>query len=125
MNKKLQILTVDRKNGDGYWIAGIFQSDEEISKYIDLYLFDDDEFEVEEVDFPREIKSLENGEYAYQVLVVNDDAFVIEKILVPEEFTGFRIENDPKSPVRIILSAKNAADVQLKCLKIMATHLVD
>jgi len=125
MNKKLQILTVDRKNGDGYWIAGIFENEEAVSKYIDLYLFEDDEFEVETFDFPQEVKSLDNNEYAYQVLVINTTTFAIERILDPKDFNGFHIENDPKMPLRIILSAKNAADARAKCLQIMAEQLVD
>ncbi|SFH45678.1 hypothetical protein [Pedobacter insulae] len=125
MNKKLQILTVDRKNGDGYWIAGIFENEEAVSKYIDLYLFEDDDFEVETFDFPNEVKSLDNQEYAYQVLAINNTTFAIERILDPEDFRGLTIENDPKSPLRITLSAKNAADAQAKCLQIMSKQLVD
>ncbi len=123
MKKKLKILTVDRKNDDGYWIAGIFDTDEEIEKYVDLYLFDDVNFEVEEFDYPQEAKCLANGEYVYQVLVVNQVTFVIEQILAPENFSGIYIDDNPKLPLRIFLSAKNAADVKQKCLKIMAAQL--
>ena len=124
MNEKLKILTVDRKNDDGYWIAGLFKSDEEIAKYIELYLFDDAVFEVQEFDYPTQVKPLENGEYAYQVVMVNPEKFVIEKILAPEQFNGLQIDEHPKRPTRIYLSAKNAADVAEKCLKIMAERLV-
>ena len=122
--KKLKILTVDRKNDDGYWVAGVFNTDEEIAKYIELYLFDDAVVEVQEFDYPQGAKPLANGEYAYQVVVVNSDTFVIEHILAPENFNGLYIDENPKSPLRIFISAKNAADVQKKCLKIMAEYLV-
>jgi len=124
MNEKLKILTVDRKNDDGYWIAGIFESDEEIAKYIELYLFDDAVTEVQEFDYPTQVKPLKNGEYAYQVVMVNPEKFVIEQILAPEQFKGFYIDDNPKSPIRFYLSAKNAGDVEQKCLKIMAERLV-
>lgn len=122
--KKLKILTVDRKNDDGYWIAGIFNTDEEIAKYIDLYLFDDAVVEIQEFEYPHEAKPLANGEYAYQVVVVNSETFVIEQILAPENFSGFHIDETPKLPLRIFISAKNAAEVKQKCLKIMAEYLV-
>ncbi|RZK26326.1 MAG: hypothetical protein EOO43_03175 [Flavobacterium sp.] len=124
MKEKLKILTVDRKNDDGYWIAGAFRSDEEIAKYIELYLSEDAVVSVQEFDFPIEPTSLENGVYAYQVVMVNPEKFVIEQILAPEEFKGVYIEDHPKSALRIYLSAKNAADVEQKCLKIMAERLV-
>ena len=41
MKGKLKILTVERKNDDGYWIAGVFNTDEEVNEYIKLYLFED------------------------------------------------------------------------------------
>lgn len=124
MKKKLKILTVDRKNDDGYWIAGVFNTDEEIAKYIELYLFDDAVVEVQEFDPPTKVEALENGEYAYQVLVVNPEKFIIEQILTPEHFNGFYIDDQPKFPLRIFLSAKNAAEVEQKCLEIMEERLV-
>ncbi|MEJ5996387.1 hypothetical protein WG904_18305 [Pedobacter sp. Du54] len=124
MKEKLKILTVDRKNDDGYWIAGVFKNDEEIAKYIELYLFDDAVTEIQEFDFPNEVRALENGEYAYQVVMVNPHKFVIEHILAPEKFNGFYIDDNPKQPLRIYLSAKNAAEVEQKCLKIMAERVV-
>ena len=124
MKEKLKILTVDRKNDDGYWIAGIFNNDEEIAKYVELYLFDDAVIEVQEFDYPTKVEPLENGEYAYQVVMVNPEKFVIEKILAPEQFNGLQIDEHPKRPTRIYLSAKNAADVAKKCLKIIAERLV-
>lgn len=123
MKQKLKVLTVDRKNDDGYWIAGIFKTSEEIAKYIELYLFDDVDVEVQEFEYPHEDKALENGDYAYQVVVVNPKKFVIEQILAPENFKGVYLEEDPKSPLRIYLIAKNAAEVEKKCLKIMADRL--
>ena len=117
---KLKILTVDRKNDDGYWIAGVFNTDEEIAKYIALYLFDDVAVEVQEVDYPNETFPLENGEYAYQVLVVNPKRFVIEHILSPENFQRAYIEDQPKSPLRLFLSARNASELKQKCLKMMS-----
>lgn len=117
---KLKILTVDRENDDGYWIAGVFNTDEEIAKYMELYLFDDATVEVQEVDYPNEIVPLANGEYAYQVLVVNPKKFVIEHILSPENFQGNSIDDQPKSPLRLFLSAKNAAELKEKCLKMMS-----
>ena len=118
--KKLKILTVDRKGDDGYWVAGVFETDEEIAKHIELFFFEDTSFEIEEIDYEKEIKCLANGEYAYQVIVVNSETFVIEQILAPEDYTGQHINDHPKQPLRIILAAKNAADVKQKCLKIMA-----
>lgn len=123
MKQKLKILTVDRKNDDGYWIAGVFNTDEEIAKYIELYLFEDAVVEVQEFDFPNEVKALENGEYVYQVVMVNPEKFVIEHILSPENFKGLYIDDNPKLPLRIYLSAKNAAEVEQKCLKIIAERL--
>jgi len=123
MKRKLKVLTVDRKNDDGYWIAGIFNTDEEIAKYIELYLFEDAVFEVQEFDYPQEIKPLENGEYAYQVVVINPETFIIEQILAPENFNGLYLDENPKLPLRIFLSAKNAADVKQKCLKIMTKYV--
>lgn len=122
MKRKLKILTVDRKNDDGYWIAGVFDTDEEIANYISLYLIDDNNVEVQEVDYPQVVSSLPNGEYAYQLLVVNPTKFVVEHILAPEHFTGFRVDQEPKSPTRIFLSAKNAMEVKQKCLEIMSAH---
>ena len=124
MKQKLKILTVDRKNDDGFWIAGAFDNDEEILKYINLYLLDDAVTEVQEFDYPNEVKALENGEYAYQVVVINPEKFIIEQILAPENFKGFYVEEKLKSPLRIYLSAKNSKDVEQKCLKIMAKRLV-
>ncbi len=124
MRQKLKILTVDRKNDDGYWIAGVFNTSEDIAKYIELNLFDDAVVEVQEFEYPREDRALENGEYAYQIVVVNPEKFVIEQIIAPENFKGFYVEENPKSPLRIYLSAKNAAEVEKKCLKIMADRLV-
>ncbi|MES2653289.1 MAG: hypothetical protein V4663_16230 [Bacteroidota bacterium] len=124
MKRRLKILTVDRKNDDGYWIAGIFNTDEEVAKYMELYLFDDAVVEVQEFDYPAEVSSLPNGEYAYQVLVVNPENFVIEQILSPENFTGFRIDDQEKLPLRLFLSARNAAEVKQKCLKIMAERIL-
>ncbi len=120
MKQKLKILTVDRKGDDGYWVAGAFNSDEEVAKYIDLYLFADAVVEVQEFDYPNEPKALDNGEYAYQVVMVNPEKFVIEQILAPEDYKGLMIEERVKSPLRIYLAAKNAAEVEQKCLKIMA-----
>ena len=124
MKKKLKILTVDRKTDNSYWIAGIFDTDEEIDKYVELFLFDDAVFEVQEFEHPISIDCLPNGEYAYQVLVVNPTEFIIEHILAPHHFNGFHIDENPKMPIRIFISAKNAADVKQKCLKIMAAKLV-
>ncbi|MBC7615090.1 MAG: hypothetical protein H7202_03390 [Pedobacter sp.] len=123
MKRKLKILTVERKNDDGYWIAGVFNTDEEVNKYIKLYLFEDAVTEVQDLDYPNEVKSLPNGEYAYQVVVVNPEKFVIEQILAPEDFSGLLIDDNPKLPLRIFLSAKNAEDVKRKCLKIMAARV--
>jgi len=123
MKKKLKVLTVDRKNNDGYWIAGIFGTDAEVANYIDLYLFDDAVVEVQEFDYPQTISPLANGEYVYQVLVVNPETFVIEHILHPENFDGLHMEENSKSPSRIFLSARNAEDVKQQCLKIMAEHI--
>lgn len=120
--KKLKILTVDRKNDDGYWIAGVFNTDEEIAKYIELYLFEDAVVEVQEFDYPNEVKPLANGEYVYQVVVVNSETFVIEHILAPENFNGLYIDENPKSPLRIFISAKNAEDVKQKSLEIMTNR---
>lgn len=124
MTQKLKILTVDRKNDDGYWIAGVFDTDEEIAKYIELYLFDDAVVEVQEFDYPNKVTPLKNGEYAYQVVMVNPEKFVIEQILAPETYSGPYIDESPKSPLRIFLSAKNAVEVEQKCLKIIAERLV-
>lgn len=123
MKRKLKILTVGRKNDDGYWIAGVFNTDEEVNKYIKLYLFEDAVTEVQDFDYPNEVNSLPNGEYAYQVVVVNPEKFVIEQILAPKDFSGFLIDDDPKLPLRIFLSAKDAEDVKQKCLKIMAARI--
>ena len=123
MKRKLKILTVGRKNDDGYWIAGVFNTDEEVNKYIKLYLFEDAVTEVQDFDYPNEVNSLPNGEYAYQVVVVNPEKFVIEQILAPEDFSGFLIDDDPKLPLRIFISAKDAEDVKQKCLKIMAARI--
>ena len=123
MKRKLKILTVERKNDDGYWIAGVFNTDEEVNKYIKLYLFKDAVTEVQDFDYPNEVNSLPNGEYAYQVVVVNPEKFVIEQILAPKDFSGFLIDDDPKLPLRIFLSAKDAEDVKQKCLKIMAARI--
>ncbi|MGF1925041.1 MAG: hypothetical protein ACQUHE_12750, partial [Bacteroidia bacterium] len=124
MKRKLKILTVDRSKDDGYWIAGVFDTDEEIQKYIELYLFDDPVVSVEEVDYPNEIRPLPNGEYAYQVLVANPENFIVEAILPPERFTGFRVVSDAKSPTRIFIAAKNAAELKTKCLSIMADRML-
>ena len=123
MKRKLKILTVGRKDDDGYWIAGVFNTDEEVNKYIELYLFDDAVTEVQDFDYPTDIKSLPSGEYAYQVVVVNPEKFVIEQILAPEDFSGFLIDDNPKFPLRIFLSAKNAEDAKQKCLKIMVERV--
>lgn len=124
MKRKLKILTVDRPHDDGYWIAGVFDTDEEIQKYIELYLFDDPVVSIEEVDYPKDVKSLPNGEYAYQVLVANPENFIVEAILPPESFTGFRVVSEAKSPTRIFISAKNAAELKAKCLTIMADRML-
>ncbi|RZK41401.1 MAG: hypothetical protein EOO90_11430 [Pedobacter sp.] len=119
MTRKLKILTVDRKNDDGYWIAGIFQTEEEIAEYVKLHLFEDQAFEVLHANLSPEFKTMENGEYAYQVLVVNSKNFVVEKILPPENFRGLYIDDFEKLPLRIFISAKDAKDLKQKCIKIM------
>lgn len=124
MKQKLKILTVDRKNDDGYWIAGVFTCDEEIAKYLSLYLDEDAVVEVQEFDYPNEPKALESGEYAYQMAMVNPQKFVIERILAPADYKGPFIEELPKSPLRIYISAKNATEAHKKCLKIMFERLV-
>ena len=123
MKKKLKVLTVDRKNNDGYWIAGVFDTDVEVAQYIERYLFDDAVFEVQEYDYPLEVTPLANGEYAYQILVVNPETFVIENILAPNSFKGVQVEESEKTPTRIYLSAKNAEDVRQQCLKIMSDRI--
>lgn len=119
--KKLKVLTVDRANGDGYWIAGLFDSDEELFKYIELHFFDESDYEIEEVAYQLDLRCLANGEYAYKVIVANPTTFIIDQILAPETYNGPLVDDNPKYPLTLILAAKNASDLKGKCLEMMAT----
>lgn len=119
--KKLKVLTVDRENGDGFWVAGLFDTDEELLKYIDLHFFDESDYEVEEVSYQLDLRCLANGEYVYKVIVANPTTFIIDQIIAPETYNGPAVEDDPKNPLTLILSAKNASDLKGKCLEMMAT----
>lgn len=112
MDQKIKVLIVEHKHEEGYWIAGAFLSDEAVAQYVDLYLFEEDEYEVEEFPLALPVKPLQNGEYIYQVLVLNQKEFLIEEILDPEDYAGPYMNH--KLPLRIRVSARNAEDAREK-----------
>ncbi|MCY1511618.1 hypothetical protein D9M68_460520 [compost metagenome] len=120
MDQKIKVLIVERKHEEGYWIAGTFLSDEAVAQYVDLYLFEEDEYEVEEFPLILPVKPLQNGEYAYQVLVQNQNEFLIEAILDPDEYTGPSL--NAKLPLRIQISARNAEQAREKSRILLKTR---
>lgn len=123
MEEHLKILTVERPNNDGFYIAGVFQSEAEVSRYIDLYLTGEEDYEVINQQKQTSIIPTINGEYVYQMLVASPSRFFIEKILDPEEYEAPCFLVSEKEPLRILLAARNGADAAKKCRQLMESKI--